>query len=85
MSDDNVTKDVKDELHWDPKIDASEIAVAAENGVITLRGTVGTFSQRLKGDVSYQIQSDAAYEDVARLFGVIAVTNEINVINPSPR
>jgi osmotically-inducible protein OsmY len=36
----------------------------------------------LKGDVSYQFESDAAYEDVASLYGVIGVTNEITVTNP---
>jgi osmotically-inducible protein OsmY len=36
----------------------------------------------LKGDVSYQFQSDAAYDDVAVLYGVYGVTNEIKV-NPA--
>ena len=34
------------------------------------------------GDVSYQFQSDAAYDDVSRLFGVVGLTNEIKVTNP---
>ena len=29
-----------------------------------------------------QFESDAAFEDVAKLFGVIGVTNEIRVLNP---
>ena len=33
----------------------------------------------LTGDVKHQHQSDAAYEDVARLEGVVDVTNEIRV------
>jgi hypothetical protein len=33
----------------------------------------------LKGDVTYQFQSDAAYGDVATLYGVYGVTNEIKV------
>jgi len=36
----------------------------------------------LSGEVSYQFQSDAAYDDVAGLRGVIAITNEIRVVNP---
>jgi osmotically-inducible protein OsmY len=36
----------------------------------------------LKGDVDFQFQSDAAYDDVANLFGVIGITNEIKVIIP---
>jgi osmotically-inducible protein OsmY len=131
-------------LDLDPRIpDSLEIAVADDDGIVTLRGTVESFSQRraaaqdaknvdgvydldnqlkvsltgadrreddeirgaalqnliwdvdvpsdlvdikvndgwvtLKGDVSYQFQSDAAYDDVASLYGVLGVTNEIKV------
>jgi osmotically-inducible protein OsmY len=131
----------------DPRIpDSLEIAVAANGGIVTLRGSVESFSQRraaaqdakllagaydvdnrlkvnliganrrdddeirgaalqnlvwdvevpsdfvdvkvhdgwvtLKGDVSYQFESDAAYDDVASLYGVFGVTNEITVSNP---
>jgi osmotically-inducible protein OsmY len=37
---------------------------------------------KLTGDVTYQFESDAAFEDVAGLFGVLGVTNEIRVIKP---
>ena len=131
-------------LDLDPRIpDSLEIAVAEDDGIVTLRGTVESFSQRraaaqdaknvdgvydldnqlkvsltgadrreddeirgaalqnliwdvdvpsdfvdvkvndgwvtLKGDVSYQFQSDAAYDDVANLYGVLGITNEITV------
>ena len=134
-------------LETDPRIpDSLEIAVAANDGIVTLRGTVESFSQRraaaqdaklidgtydvdnqlkinliganrrdddeirgaalqnlvwdvdvpsdfvdvkvsdgwvtLTGDVSYQFESDAAYDDVASLYGVLGVTNEIIVSNP---
>jgi len=137
---------VIDSLDRDPRLpDSAEIAVSADGGVVTLRGTVESLSQRraaakdakkidgvyevddqlkvnllgadrreddeirgvalqaliwdtevpsdlvdvkvedgwitLKGDVSYQFQSDAAYDDVASLYGVYGVTNEIKV-NP---
>jgi len=36
----------------------------------------------LKGDLSYPFQSDAAYDDVSSLYGVLGVTNEIKVTNP---
>ena len=35
-----------------------------------------------KGNVSYQFESDAAYDDVASLYGVYRITNEIKVTNP---
>jgi osmotically-inducible protein OsmY len=132
-------------LRQDPRIpDATDIAVDVENGVVTLRGTVGSFAQRraadddaskfegayevenqlrvdlrdgedrreddairgaalqnliwdveipsdsvnvkvhdgdvtLTGNVDYQYQSDAAYDVVSRLKGVLDVTNEITV------
>ena len=140
-------KDVIARLADDARIaDAAEIAVAGDGGIVTLRGTVGRFSQRraaehdargvegvyevinhlkvdllgadrreddeirgaalqsliwdaevpsdsidatvqdgwvtLRGDVSYQFESDAAYADVSRLYGVAGVTNEIKVTNP---
>jgi BON domain len=79
----------------------AELAVMVDDGVVTLRGTVGTFGQRLAAvrdarkvrGVEYvedQIEvrildvdrrSDAAYGDVAKLFGVIGITNEIRVVN----
>jgi osmotically-inducible protein OsmY len=129
----------------DPRIpDALEIAVVADDGLVTLRGTVERFAQRraavhdtrtvigvediddqlrvslggsdrraddeirgialqlllwdvevpdelievtvadgwvtLKGEVSYQFESDAVYDDVASLYGVVGITNEIRVV-----
>ena len=32
--------------------------------------------------MSYQFESDAAYDDVADLYGVVGVTNEIRVVTP---
>jgi osmotically-inducible protein OsmY len=34
----------------------------------------------LKGDVDLQYQSDYAFDDVSKLFGVVGITNEIKVI-----
>src|ERR1700742_3002550 len=147
LTDTSVSDAVIARLDLDPRIPESlEIAVAADDGFVTLRGTVESFSQRraaghdaknvdgvydidnqlkvsltgsdrrdddeirgaalqnlvwdvevpsdfvdvkvhdgwltLKGDVSYQFESDAAYDDVASLYGVLGVTNEIIVSNP---
>ena len=46
-------------------------AFAVADGWVTLTGTV-----------SWQFQSDAAYEDMTNLFGVVGITNEIRVIDP---
>lgn len=58
-------------IAWDTEAPAELIDVKVESGWVTLRGTV-----------SWQFQSDAAYEDVANLFGVIGITNDIRVVNP---
>jgi len=142
-----VDDEVRSALTLDPRLpDPSEIAVSADDGIVTLRGTVGSFSQRraavkdarsvegaydvhdelnvrlldesrredadirgialqilmwdievpeesvdvkvkdgwitLKGDVTYQFESDAAFDDVASLYGVTGITNEIRVTTP---
>jgi osmotically-inducible protein OsmY len=55
-------------LIWDTEVPSESVDVKAQDGWITL-----------KGDVIYQFQSDAAYDDVATLYGVYGVTNEIKV------
>jgi osmotically-inducible protein OsmY len=137
---------VRESLDKDPRLrHPAEVAVLFDDGVVTLRGSVGSFTQRLAairdarkvrgadyvqdqievrildvdrrsdaelrgmalqaiagdteapaeeidvkvidgwvtltGEVGYQFQSDAAYDDVAELFGVIGITNEIRVVD----
>jgi osmotically-inducible protein OsmY len=55
-------------LIWDTEVPSDTVDVKVEDGWITL-----------KGDVSFQFQSDAAYDDVASLYGIYGVTNEIRV------
>src|SRR5690349_8582622 len=55
-------------LIWDTEVPSDTVDVKVQDGWITL-----------KGDVSYQFQSDAAYDDVATLYGVYGVTNKIKV------
>ena len=58
-------------IAWDIEAPAELIDVKVTDGWVTLAGTV-----------PWQFESDAAFEDVAKLFGVIGVTNEIRVVNP---
>jgi osmotically-inducible protein OsmY len=55
-------------LIWDTDVPSDSVDVRVHDGWVTLRG-----------NVRYQYQSNAAYEDVARLYGVVDVTNEIKV------
>ena len=58
-------------LIWDTDVPSDLVDVKVEDGWITL-----------KGDVRYQFESDAAYDDISSLYGVYGVTNEIRVTNP---
>jgi osmotically-inducible protein OsmY len=58
-------------LIWDVEVPSDTVDVKVDEGWITL-----------KGDVTYQFESDAAFDDVASLYGVYGVTNEIKVNEP---
>lgn len=45
-------RDVAEELRWDPSINEKEIAVAAKDGVVTLRGTVGSYSEKFSAELA---------------------------------
>lgn len=64
-------RDVMDELAWEPSVDAAEIGVSVESGVVTLNGTVKSFPQKW-----------AAERAAQRVGGVKAVSDEITVNLP---
>jgi osmotically-inducible protein OsmY len=66
--DNELATDVSDELFWDPKVDNAAIAVSADDGKITLRGTVGSLREKLE-----------ARKAAKRVFGVISVDNQLQV------
>ncbi len=68
MSNDELTSHVTDELFWDPKVDNAAIAVSADDGVVTLRGTVGSLRQKRE-----------AKKDAERVWGVKSVNNDLQV------
>jgi osmotically-inducible protein OsmY len=55
-------------LMWDVEIPSDSLEVGVVDGWVTL-----------SGEVDFQFQSDDAFEDVASLYGVVGVTNEIRV------
>jgi osmotically-inducible protein OsmY len=71
-SDSEIERDVKDELQWDPDLDASDIAVSVKKGVVTLAGFVKSYTDKY--------EAEAAAKRVA---GVTAVANDIEVRMPS--
>jgi osmotically-inducible protein OsmY len=70
-SDYDIRRDVEDELRSDPDIDATDMAVAVKNGVVTLAGFVRSLRQKQKVE-----------KDVKRVAGVIGVANDIEVRLP---
>ena len=55
-------------LMWDVDVPVESVDVKVSDGWVTL-----------SGDVTYQFECDAAYDDVASLVGVFGVTNDITV------
>jgi osmotically-inducible protein OsmY len=68
MSNDELVLNVSEELLWDPKVDNTAVAVSADDGVVTLRGTIGSFRQKRE-----------AKQDAERVYGVEKVNNELQV------
>jgi len=68
MSDQTLQEYVAEELHWDPKVDAKAIAVSAKDGIVTLRGTIGSFHQKRE-----------ATKAAERIQGVAEVDNQLEV------
>jgi osmotically-inducible protein OsmY len=62
---------VMEELTWEPSVDAAEIGVSAESGIVTLSGMVKSLPQKW-----------AAEKAAQRVYGVKAVTDEIVVKLP---
>ena len=71
-SDTEIERDVREELKWDPDLDAEDIAVSVKNGVVTLAGFTKSYTDRL--------EAEAAAKRVA---GVLAVANDIEVRLPA--
>jgi len=67
-TDSELQRDVLDELAWEPSVDAAEIGVSVENGVVILNGTVKSLTQKWTADRIAQ-----------RVEGVRAVTDELVV------
>jgi osmotically-inducible protein OsmY len=71
-SDSEIEKDVKAEMQWDPDLDATDIAVSVQKGVVTLTGFVKSYTDRYGAEAAAK-----------RVAGVIAVANDIEVRMPS--
>jgi osmotically-inducible protein OsmY len=71
-SDSEIERDVRDELRWDPDLNADDIAVSVKDGVVTLAGFVPSYADKS--------EAEAAAKRVA---GVLAVANDLEVRLPA--
>jgi osmotically-inducible protein OsmY len=71
-SDSEIERDVRDELKWDPDLDADDIAISVKDGVVTLAGFTKSYTDRWEAEAA-----------VKRVAGVLAVANDIKVRLPA--
>ena len=68
MTDHELQQNVHNALDWEPSIDATAIGVTVNDGVVTLRGDVASYSEK-----------HAAERVALHVYGVKAVANDLNV------
>src|SRR5579864_4688160 len=68
MTDMDLKRHVESALEWEPSVDAADIGVSVDAGVVTLRGDVGSYATRA-----------AAERTALRVYGVKAVADELTV------
>ena len=72
LTDEQIQRDVLDEVKWDARVQPNEIGVAVKDGVVTLTGWVDAFTKKW-----------AAEEAAHRVRGVRVVANDIEVRLPA--
>ena len=70
-SDSDIKRDVEEELRFDPDIDATDIGVSVNNGVVALTGFVKSYTEKF--------EAEAAAKRVA---GVLGLANDLEVRLP---
>src|SRR5436853_1758610 len=70
-TDEEIQRDVLEELKWDTRVQPNEIGVAVKDGIVTLTGWVDSYLKKI-----------AAEEAAHRVRGVKAVANDIEVRLP---
>jgi osmotically-inducible protein OsmY len=70
-TDEEIHRDILEELKWDTRVQPNEVGVAVKNGIVTLTGWVDSYLKKLAAE-------DAAH----RVRGVKAVVNDLEVHLP---
>jgi len=71
IDDKRLRDDLRRELAWDPRVEAAHIGIAADDGIVTLTGHVGSYPEKF-----------AAEEAARRVRGVRGIAQEIVVRLP---
>lgn len=71
MTDKDLKQHVQNALDWEPSLDATDIGVSVDEGVVTLRGNVASFFEKTTAD-----------RVALRVYGVKAVANDLIVRLP---
>lgn len=72
MTDKDLKQHVQNALDWEPSLDASDIGASVDQGVVTLRGNVGSYAEKM-----------TAERVALHVFGVKAVANDLAVRIPT--
>ncbi len=72
MNDLLLRQNIVDELNFEPSVDAANIGVAVENGIVTLSGHVGSYAEKIAAEIA-----------VRRIKGVRAMAETIEVRLPN--
>jgi osmotically-inducible protein OsmY len=72
IPDNDIQKDIEDQLRWDSSVDESDIKLIVENGEVTLGGTVRTFREKRVAETNARV-----------ITGVVSVENNITVKHPT--
>lgn len=72
LTDEQIKKEIVDQLYWDGRIDASDVKIEVTDGVVTLTGTVPDY-----------IGFRAAVDDAWSIPGVLGVDNRLIVKYPA--
>lgn len=67
-TDNDIQQAVLDEFVWDPEVEAADIGVEVDDGVVTLTGTVETYTEKV-----------AAENAAQRVDGVRAIANNLSI------
>ena len=70
-SDVEIQRDVLEELKWDTRVEAPEVGVEVDDGVVTLTGAVSSYAKKI-----------AAQNAAHRVVGVLDVVNDLRVHVP---